>query len=289
MIDVSERDGPVWVITGMSGAGKATALRIVEQLGFTCIDNLPPALLDRVRPHGPARIAVVIDARGHDVGAMTRDAAAEGGVARRVVFLDAGDEVLARRLSESTRPHPRAAAGGTPSAIAAEREVLEPLRAAADVVIDTTHLTVDQLRERLIEVLGTGAPGTDGGLVCTVSSFGFKYGVQSEADWVVDARFLPNPFWEPSLRPLTGLDPPVDDYIFGQPPAAEFVERLVDLLGWTLEQAEAHGRVHLHVAIGCTGGRHRSVAVALRVAERLRDTGRTVVLRHRDVERPDPR
>jgi len=271
-----------WIITGMSGAGKATALRVMERRGYTCVDNLPAHLLGRVEANGTAGVAVVIDARQPDGFADARD-----GDARRVIFLDARDDVLAKRLSESIRPHPLATAGGTQAAISAERALLEPWRGAADVVIDTSLLTDEQLRDRLAEVVG-GAASTSA-MVCTVSSFGFKFGPQIEADWVIDARFLRNPFWDPALRPMTGEDPAVADYIFAEPPAPEFVERTSALLGWVVAQAEAHGRVRLHVAIGCTGGRHRSVAVATRVAEQLRAGGVDVVLRHRDIDHPDPR
>ena len=267
----------------MSGAGKATALTSFEKLGFTCVDNLPWSLVSEVRPVTGAGVAVVVDARHGD--GLTAIAPVTG---RRVLFLDAADDVLAKRLSESTRPHPCAAAGGSPSAIAAERAALQAMRAAADVVVDTSALTAAQLHDRIAEIVapdGVAAPG----MVCTVSSFGFKYGSQIEADWVIDARFLRNPFWEPNLRPMTGNDAAVVEYVFAEPPGPEFLTRLTEMIGWTVEQAEARGRIRLHVAVGCTGGRHRSVAVANALGEALRGRGLTVTTRHRDVERPDPR
>ena len=284
MVDVSDETKPVWVVTGMSGAGKATALASFESLGFRCIDNLPPSLLEQLDATGSAGLAVVVDTR--QVGDT---AVLPARLGRRVLFLDAADDVLAQRLSESTRPHPLAAAGSTPAAIAAERLAMQVMRAAADVVVDTSALTPDRLHERLVEVVGPLRESATSTMVCTVSSFGFKYGPQIEADWVIDARFLRNPFWDPALRPLTGNDAPVVEYIFAEPPAPEFVERLAEMLGWTVAQAEARGRTRLHVAVGCTGGRHRSVAVANALADRLRMLGVGVVLRHRDVERPDPR
>lgn len=276
---------PVWVVTGLSGAGKATALTALARAGVDTVDNLPATLLEsfvgltRERP-----AAAVVDARHADgLRALERVAGAS------VLFLDARDEVLLRRLSESTRPHPTAGAGSLPAAVAAERELLGGLRAIADVVVDTSDLTAEELGRRVVEAVGPPTAEGPGAMVCTVSSFGFKFGPPVEAEWVVDARFLRNPFWEPELRPLTGLDAPVHDFVWDQPAAREFVDRLAALLTWTLERAGEAGRSRLHLAVGCTGGRHRSVVLACEIAERLRAEGLSVVLRHRDVERPDPR
>jgi UPF0042 nucleotide-binding protein len=276
----------VWVITGMSGAGKATALAALAHRGVDTVDNLPAALLDdfaglpRTRP-----AAVVVDARtAEGLRSLDRVAGAS------VLYLDARDDVLLRRLSESTRPHPLADAGSIPAAMAAERELVAGLRSIADVVVDTSELTAEELGRRVVEtVVPPVAAEGRSGVVCTVSSFGFKYGPPVEADWVIDARFLRNPFWEPELRPLTGLDAPVHDFVWEQPVAREFVDRLVGLLTWTLERAADAGRSRLHLAVGCTGGRHRSVVLASEVAARLGEEGLPVVLRHRDVDRPDPR
>ena len=276
----------VWVVTGMSGAGKATAIAALARHGVDAVDNLPVALLESyVGLPRERRAAVVVDARDA-AGLRALDRVPEASV----LFLDARDEVLVRRLSESTHPHPLSGAGSVPAALAAERELLGGLRSIADVVVDTSDLTPEELGRRVVEAV---EPGSDGALsavlVCTVSSFGFKYGPPLEADWAVDARFLRNPFWEPELRPLTGLDAAVRDFVWGQPAAREFVERLTALLTWTLERAADAGRPRLHLAVGCTGGRHRSVVLAVEIAERLRREGVPVVLRHRDVERPDPR
>lgn len=268
----------------MSGAGKATALRALEAAGIAGVDNLPVGLLDAfTSPRRSHPAVAVIDARrGAELAGLEQVRGA------RVVFLDAPDAVLVRRLADSSRPHPCAAAGAGQAAVSAERTMLVPLRAAADVVIDTGALTETELAARIIEVV---APAGDLATTfrCTVSSFGFKYGPQAEADWVIDSRILPNPFWEPELRPLTGLDQPVRDFLLATPESAELIERSGELLDWVIATARDRGRGALHLAVGCTGGRHRSVVIATELAERLRGDGVSVELRHRDVQRPDPR
>jgi RNase adapter protein RapZ len=272
----------VWILSGLSGAGKATALAALERRGVRCTDNLPVELAAALHG-GEAPVVAVVDARQ---GEALRGFVPPAGV--RVVFLDARDEVLVRRLADSTRPHPCGEAGGGPAAVAAERRLLEGMRAAADVVVDTSVLTPEELGLRVAEaVLPDGAAAPE--LVLTLSSFGFKYGPQLEADWVVDARLLRNPFWDPELRPLTGLDPAVRAHVLDHPPGAEFVDRLAELLRWTVDGMVQRHRTRLHVAVGCTGGRHRSVVVAGELAGRLRADGIEVVLRHRDVDHPDPR
>lgn len=273
-----------WIVTGMSGAGKATALRALEAAGVAGVDNLPVPLIDAFtsahRTH-PA-VAVVDARRGDELAGLQAIAGA------RVVFLDAPDAVLVRRLADSSRPHPCASAGAGQAAVSAERSLLVPLRAAADVVIDTGAMTEADLAERIVEVV---APGPGGAAVfrCTVSSFGFKYGPEAEADWVIDSRVLPNPFWEPELRPLTGLDAPVRDFVMRHSESQELVERCVALLGWVIDAAQRRGRTAMHIAVGCTGGRHRSVVVAAELAARLGGGDVAVDVRHRDVRRPDPR
>ena len=275
--------GSVWLLTGLSGAGKRSAAAALEKAGARCIDNLPapllPGLFDLAAPDR-ATVAV-IDAR-QDLAAVP---AVDG---LRTLFLDARDDVLVRRLSESTAPHPCASAGNGLAAINAEREVLQSLRAAADVIIDTSALTPAELGGRVVETVLSGG-GSESGLRCVVSSFGYKHGPQTEADWVIDTRFLHNPFWVTELRPLTGLDAAVRDYLLRQDDAQRFITGLGDLLVWVAERAGEHGRHHLHIACGCTGGRHRSVVVAEALAARLREAGCDVAVRHRDVEKPDPR
>src|ERR1035437_7276423 len=246
-----------WILTGMSGAGKTTA--------------------PRARP----AVAVVDARRGGELAAFE----SPPGVV--VILLDASDAVLVRRLADSSRPHPCSTAGAGQAAVAAERELLVPLRAAADVVIDTGALSDIELGERVIELVAPGHGGATG-LRCTVSSFGFKYGPQAEADWVIDSRILPNPFWEPALRPLTGLDEPVRTFLLDHPETSQLIDRSAGLLAWVIDQAGRRGRRALHVAVGCTGGRHRSVVVATELAGRLAAGGASVDVRHRDVHPPDP-
>jgi UPF0042 nucleotide-binding protein len=281
----SDEAGTVpWVLTGMSGAGKATALRALEAAGISCVDNLPVGMLAAfsAQPRSAPAVAVV-DSRS---GAELSDVDGMGGI--RVVFLDAPDSVLVRRLADSARPHPCAAAGAGLAAVTAERVMVTGLRAAADVVIDTGALTEMELSERVLDVVAPDRAAVVG-LRCTVSSFGFKYGPQIEADWVIDSRILPNPFWEPALRPLTGLDEPVRSFLLGHEVSREFIERTAALLEWVIAEAQRRERQALHVAVGCTGGRHRSVVVAVELAARLAATGVAVDVRHRDVHRPDPR
>jgi RNase adapter protein RapZ len=273
-----------WLLTGMSGAGKATALRALEAAGISCVDNLPMSMLAAfvTQPISAPAVAV-IDARS---GPHLDPVDGAGGV--RVVFLDASDAVLVRRLADSARPHPCAAAGAGQAAVTAERAMVTGLRAAADVVIDTGALSELELSQRILDVVAPEHAST-AGLRCTVSSFGFKYGPQTEADWVIDSRILPNPFWEPALRPLTGLDGPVRDFLLGHEVSREFIDRTAALLEWVVAVAQGRGRQAIHVAVGCTGGRHRSVVVAVGLAARLAAAGVTVEVRHRDVDRPDPR
>ncbi len=273
----------VWILTGMSGAGKATAAAALEAAGAEVVDNLSPDLVGAwaARGHDGAAVAVV-DARSGE--------ALRGWVPApplRTLFLSAAGPVLLRRLAESVRPHPCAGAGGPVAAMALEADLLSDLRGAADVVVDTGELAPAELARRVRELVIPG--GAEPALRITVSSFGYKYGAQPEADWVVDVRFLRNPFWDPELRPLTGLDAPVREHVLADPRAAELQRRLAELLLWVSDQCEGHGRRHLHVAVGCTGGRHRSVVCAEELGRRLRSAGRDVVVRHRDVGRPDPR
>jgi len=273
----------VWVLTGQSGAGKATAVRALEAAGVDVVDNLSVDLLSvwasvaRARP-----AAAVVDARqGEAIAGLNLPA----GV--RAVYLTAPDPVLLRRLAESTRPHPCSAAGGATAAVRREQELLTGLRAAADTVIDTGELSSEELGRRVVELV---APvGGEAPLRVAVSSFGYKFGPQVEADWVVDVRFLRNPFWDPELRPRTGLDAGVRDYVLADPHTDELCDRLCELLSWVSTHYAAKGRRHLAVAVGCTGGRHRSVVVAEELARRLRAENLEVTVRHRDVGKPDPR
>ena len=274
----------VWVLTGPSGAGKATALAGLERGGVECVDNLPAALLDEfARMPRDGTAAAVIDARQ---GERLRRVTSLPGV--RVLFVDARDDVLVRRIAESTRPHPCAAAGSAGAAVLAERELLRPLRAAADVVLDTSDLEPAELHRRVRDIVVDDTART-AGVRCTVTSFGHKFGPETEADWVIDARLVRNPFWVDELRPLTGLDPEVRDYVLADPAAQDLVNSVVGLVDWAAGRYRERERRFLHLAVGCTGGRHRSVVLAGEIASRLGATGLAVTLRHRDVERPDPR
>jgi UPF0042 nucleotide-binding protein len=292
------------IVTGLSGAGRSTALRVLEDLGFYCVDNLPPALApgllellsqpSAVPASGstppPARVPVGL---GIDVrtGVFLEGASEafrilkERGMPPEVLFLDASDEALVRRFSETRRPHRLAADGDLLGAIRSEREGLAELRKRATHVIDTTHLTVHDLRRRLVDLVSGRPDGIR--LVTRIVSFGFKYGLPQDADLVFDLRFLPNPHFVPALRPYTGLDAPVADYVFQAPEAQELLTDLEALLGKLLPRYAAEGKAYLTIGIGCTGGRHRSVAMAEALAKRLGDgpAGGSCSVVHRDVER----
>jgi RNase adapter protein RapZ len=279
----SSQAPPAWILTGMSGAGKTTAAAALEAAGAEVTDNLSPELVEAWARCARSRPAVaVVDARsGQAVASLVPPSEV------RTLFLTAANHVLARRMAESTRPHPCAAAGSPPTAIERERELLTGLRAAADAVIDTGELSPTELGRRVIELVAPTNP--EAPLRITVSSFGYKFGPQPEADWVVDVRFLRNPFWEPDLRARTGLEEPVREYVLADPAAEELQRRLAELLGFLAAQYSGHGRRFLHMAVGCTGGRHRSVVIAEELGRRLRTEGVEVTVRHRDVGKPDPR
>ena len=278
------------VITGFSGAGKSTAMAVFEDAEYFCVDNLPPemirSLVDLFMHSGArvARAAVVSDARGREhfegLTAML-DELRSGGVHYRILFLEADEETLLRRYKETRRRHPLAPQATVASGIARERELLAPLRERADVVIDTTRLSAAMLRRRLTEdLLPTRNPGR---LAITFQSFGFKYGASRDADVMFDVRFLPNPHYEPDLRPFTGKDPRVVEFINRDGALDELYEHLDPLLDYLLPQYLAEGKSHLVIAIGCTGGRHRSVAIAEHLAKRYRsDGGYLVDVAHRD-------
>jgi UPF0042 nucleotide-binding protein len=282
----------VVILTGMSGSGKTTALRALEDGGFYCIDNFPVVFLARLLDlmgHTAGelrRVALVVDARE---GRFLREAPRAIDEIRRmggdvtVLFFDASDESLVRRYSETRRRHPLAGdSGSVPDGIAAERKALEGLRGVADEVVDTTQLNVHELK-RLVHNRFVG-PGNDP-MGVTLVSFGYRGGIPSHADLVFDARFLPNPYFVPELRPFPGSDPRVRDYVLGQPDTTAFLARLEDLADFLIPRYRAEGKTYLTVAVGCTGGRHRSVAIANELAERLRARGVPVRVWHRDVDK----
>jgi UPF0042 nucleotide-binding protein len=280
------------ILTGVSGSGKTTALRALEDAGFYCIDNLPIVLLEKLLDLSGhtagevSRIAAVVDARDtrflgeapRIIGELRRR-----GVDLTVLFLDCDDEALVRRYSETRRRHPLAGQGGTvQDGIAAERQALEGLRAEADEVVDSTALNVHDLK-RLVARRFTSGEGARLGV--TVVSFGFRYGLPAHADLVLDVRFLPNPYFVPELRRHTGLEPEVRDYVLGQPDAGDFLARLVDFATFLLPRYRGEGKSYLTIAIGCTGGKHRSVAIAEELARRLEAGGQPIRVWHRDVEK----
>jgi UPF0042 nucleotide-binding protein len=278
------------VLTGMSGSGKSTAVRALEDAGFFCIDNLPvllvPQLTELAELAGSnTRLALVMDARE---GEMLRQAPRILGRLRdeghevQVVFLDASDDSLLRRFSETRRRHPLAPEDSVPEGIARERQALRELRDLADQVIDTSQLNVHDLKRLVTTRFGdelSMAPSL------AIISFGYRYGVPPQADLVFDLRFLPNPYFVPELKPLTGEDPRVASYVLDRPEAQEFLDRIVDLARFLFPRYQREGKAYLTVALGCTGGKHRSVAVANAFADRLRADHATTQVQHRDVEK----
>jgi UPF0042 nucleotide-binding protein len=285
-------DTRVVILTGVSGSGKSTALRALEDAGWYCVDNLPAVLLDKLvelsqQAGGQVqRLALVVDAR--DVRFLPEAPRIIEEVRRRgtrvdLLFLDASDDALVRRYSETRRRHPMAGEDGSvPEGIAAERLALEPLKGMAGEVVDTTEMNVHDLKRffhsRFVE-------GGQARLGVTVVSFGFRNGLPAHADMVLDVRFLPNPYFVPELRRLTGTDPQVRDFVLGPPDAQAFLAKLSDLGAFLLPRFAAEGKSYLTLAIGCTGGRHRSVAISEELAWRLRQGGTAVRVWHRDVDK----
>lgn len=279
------------VVTGLSGGGRSTVARALENVGFYVVDNLPQALLLDLAElasragHAVRRTAMVLDVRSRafsgDLAGAIRQLAARGYPAR-VVFVDADDDVLIRRFESVRRTHPLQGEGRLADGIAAERKLLQEARAAADIVIDTTHLNENQLRSRVEELF---AEADDRRLRVTAMSFGFKYGLPPDADFVLDTRFLPNPHWVPSLREHSGRHAEVSAYVLGQRGARTFVETCARLLNAAASGFEREGKRYLTVAVGCTGGKHRSVAIAEELARRLRQLRIGARAYHRDLGR----
>jgi len=280
------------ILTGVSGSGKTTALRALEDAGFYCVDNLPAVLLGKLLDLSGhtagevSRIAAVVDARDtRFLGEAPRviGELRERGVDLTVLFLDCDDEALVRRYSETRRRHPMAGEGGTVlDGISAERRALEGLRGLADEVVDSTALNVHDLKRLVARRFSSGEGARLG---VTVVSFGFRYGIPTHADLVLDVRFLPNPYFVPALRSQVGTEPAVRDFVLGQPDAQAFLDRLVDFGAFLLPRYRAEGKSYLTIAIGCTGGKHRSVAIAGELARRLEVAGQSVRLWHRDIEK----
>ncbi|MDH3306178.1 MAG: RNase adapter RapZ [Acidimicrobiia bacterium] len=280
----------VVVVTGMSGAGRSTAAKVLEDLGYSVIDNLPPSLIPeviRIRdvPESGELVGLVIDARS---GYATEDIRAplynlRGlGITVALAFLDADDAVLIKRYEENRRPHP-ISAETIPEAILQERTMMADLRAMADVVIDTSDYNVHDLRRRIEQEFQDVLLRRR--MRVSLRSFGFKHGNPRDADLVFDVRFLPNPHWEEALRPLTGVDLPVREFVMGNRDAATFVDSVAELLSFLIPRFEEEGKSYLSIGIGCTGGRHRSVAIAEELAGRLRGSNANVSVHHRDKDR----
>lgn len=276
------------MITGLSGAGRSTAADVLEDQGWFVIDNMPVALMPKVaelalKPGSDvAKVAFVVGSSSDtdELEATLEDLRGAGSRAR-VLFLDARSDVLIRRYESTRRRHPASAGALLGEAIEEERLALDRMRALADVVVDTSDLNVHQLRERVEELFASS--GDAPGMQVTVLSFGFKYGLPADVDMVLDCRFLPNPHWVDELRPQTGNDDAVRDYVLGSDLAVSFLERLDGLLDVLLPAYQAEGKAYLTVAFGCTGGRHRSVAISEEVARRFHDRGLSPGVSHRDV------
>ena len=278
------------IITGLSGAGKSLAIHTLEDMGFFCVDNLPPTLIPKFaeiiqESQGRIRrVALVIDVRGGEffdaLGTALADLEASG-IRFQIVFLDASDEILVRRFEETRRKHPLG--GSILDGIRTERRRLQPLKEQAHKIIDTSTLTARELKEELADTFVR----TDGRrtLAVTVTTFGYKYGIPLDADLVFDVRFLPNPYYVEALRPLPGNSPEIREFVLRSRQTMEFRQRLLDMLAYLLPQFTTEGKSHLTVAIGCTGGKHRSVVIGDDLAEFLRGVGYAVRLKHRDVRK----
>lgn len=286
------------VISGRSGSGKSTALHILEDLGFTCIDNLPAGLLPALfselanaSRHAPTQIAVGIDARNlmgklEELPQILEDLRASG-VRCDVVFLDARTPVLIRRYSETRRKHPLSSLNiDLRQALALERDILDPIAAIANRQIDTTNMTLHQLRDLVKKQI---VPGSEGDMAILFHSFGFKHGVPLDADFVFDVRTLPNPYWKPELRPFTGLDPEVIAFLESQTEVAAMLADLIGFFSRWLPRMAASNRSYLTIAIGCTGGQHRSVYIAQRLHEHFSREYTNIQVQHRELQDPPSR
>ena len=285
--------GNVIIISGLSGAGKSQASKLFEDLGYYCVDNMPPELLLgflSLRDDDPRRydkVALVLDIRAGDPAPaieLARTTLAARGIAIRVLYLEASDASLVSRYNETRHRHPLQTRSGVQAGVVEERERLARTRELADQVIDTSGLSIGQLKERLFSFVPR--EGAIDELQIDILTFGFKFGIPIEADLVFDVRFLTNPYYLPDLKPLSGLQAPVREYVLGQPMAGRFLELVTELLQLTVPAYRSEGKTRLTIALGCTGGYHRSIALAEELAERLRSLGGTsVAVFHRELER----
>lgn len=287
---MSESQIDVILVTGMSGAGRSTATRALEDIGWFVVDNLPPTLMTNVVDYvaqrtGSRKVAVVADVRGGQLFEELRESLAAikaAGHDLRVLFLEAGDEALVRRYESSRRPHPLQRDDSLLGAVQRERNLLSDLRADADIVIDTSNLNVHELRRSIEASFGDDDHVA---LRATIMSFGFKYGIPVDADLVADLRFLPNPYWDPKLKDLTGLDAAVNDYVVASDQAQDFLTKYAELIDLVEDGYLREGKRFVTIAMGCTGGKHRSVAMAENLSARLVKSGVEVRVVHRDLGR----
>jgi UPF0042 nucleotide-binding protein len=279
------------VVTGLSGSGKSTAIHVLEDLGFYCIDNLPVALIPRFvelwesSREEVRRVALGIDVRERlflDAFPRVFDELRASEVELEVLYFEASDEVLTRRFSETRRPHPTGAGGTLADGIRREREMLRGLREVADRIVDTSALTVHELRTVMRDLVERADPGT---MTISLVSFGYKYGLPTDTDIALDCRFLPNPFFVEELRSKTGLDAPVADYVLRREETQDFLRRVTDLLEFTIPRYQHEGKSYLTIALGCTGGRHRSIVLVEELRRVLTERGHRVLVRHRDADR----
>ncbi|NPV91651.1 MAG: RNase adapter RapZ [Firmicutes bacterium] len=283
------------IITGLSGAGKTTAVRSLEDLGYYCIDNLPPTLIPKFielcsQSEGKInKIALVIDIRGgkfFESFAESLTALDQIGFQYEIFFLEASDDILVRRFKESRRRHPLAPLGSVLEGILAERKLLQDLRGRANLIVDTSSLSVQDLKEKIIELFGSNS--TTAKMTITLVSFGYKYGIPLDSDLVMDVRFLPNPFYLEEMREQTGLDDPVKQFVLQHQTTRTFLQRFTNLLKFLIPHYIREGKTHLGIAIGCTGGQHRSVVLANSIGEALNKKGFEVIVKHRDLPRRLP-
>ncbi len=282
------------IITGMSGAGKSLCVKYFEDIGYFCVDNLPPSLIPKFAEmtfQGKSniqKIALIIDIRG---GAMFLDlmpalqTLSEMNIQYKILFLDASDAVLIKRFKESRRMHPLSQDGRVADGIQEEKRILQPVKDKADYIIDTSNLMPRQLKEEIVNLFVEGK--TFKGLIVSIESFGFKYGIPMDCDLVFDVRFIPNPYYIPELKPKTGMDDDVKDYVMSFSESKIFLNKLAEMINFLLPQYVKEGKSQLVVGIGCTGGKHRSVTIAGELYAKLKQWDVSVVLEHRDIERDD--
>ena len=280
------------IVTGLSGAGKSEATKSLEDMGYFCVDNLPPTLIEKfadvcMQSGGKIdKVALVIDIRGgiffDDLFKSLKELSKEQ-FKYEILFLDASDEVLVKRFKEKRRSHPLAAGGRVINGIALERKKLREVKSNADIIIDTSKYKIGDLREEMMKNFGDEQV-PEKQMSITVLSFGFKYGIPVDSDLVFDVRFIPNPFYIPELKPFSGLNEPVRDYVMKQEETQTFLTKITDMLQFLIPNYQKEGKRQLIISIGCTGGRHRSVAIAKEIYDRLNEKDYNVYIEHRDIK-----